>query len=62
MEPEPDALLLFANPTGFQGWFPVVESKEELEYVIEGETLRVRLSWGNSWGGRGIRSSQNAFW
>ena len=51
MEPEPDALLLFANPTGFQGWFPVVESKEELEYFIEGETLRVRLSWGNSWGG-----------
>ena len=51
VEPETDALLLFTNPTGFQGWIPVVESKEELEYVIEGTTLRVRLSWGNSWGG-----------
>ena len=49
--PEIDTLLLFSNPTGLTGWTPVVESKEELEYVIEGETLRVRLSWGNSWGG-----------
>ena len=51
MEPETDALLFFTNPAGFQGWIPVVESKEELEYVVEGDTLRVRLSWGNSWGG-----------
>ena len=52
VEPEIDALLMFSNPTGLTGWTPVLESKEELEYVIEGETLRVRLSWGNSWGGR----------
>ena len=55
VEPEPDAMFFFSNPTGFQGWIPVVESKEELEYVIEGETLRVRLSWGNSWGGGNSR-------
>ena len=51
VEPEIDTLLLFSNPTGLTGWTPVVEGKEELEYVIEGKTLRVRLSWGNSWGG-----------
>ena len=51
VEPEVDTLLLFSNPTGLIGWTPVVESKEELEYVIEGKTLRVRLSWGSSWGG-----------
>ena len=51
MEPEIDTWLLFSNPIGPTGWIPVVESKEELEYVIEGKTLRVRLGWGNSWGG-----------
>ena len=58
VEPETDALLLFSNPTDFQGWIPVVESREELEYVIEGETLRVRLSWGNSWGGGEFQAAQ----
>ena len=29
----------------------MLESKEALECVIEGEALRVWLSWGNSWGG-----------
>ena len=51
MEPEIDTWLLFSNPIGPTGWIPVVESKEELEYVIEGKILRVRLGWGNSWGG-----------
>ena len=51
VEPKTDPLLLFSNPTGLKGWTPVVESKEELEYVIEGETLRFRLSWGSSWVG-----------
>ena len=50
-EPEMDTLLLFSSPTGITRWTPVVESEEELEYVIEGENLRVRLSWGNSWSG-----------
>ena len=36
----------------------MVESREELEYVIEGETLRVGLSWGNSWGGGEFQAAQ----
>ncbi len=51
VEPEIDTLLIFSNPTGLTGWTTVVEGNEELEYVIEGGILRVRLSWGNSWGG-----------
>ena len=51
VEPEINTLLPFSNPADLTGWIPVVESKEELEYVKEGTTLRVRLSWGNSWGG-----------
>ena len=51
VEPGTNAVFLFSNSMRLTGWTPVVASKEELEYVIEGETLRVRLSWGNSWGG-----------
>ena len=51
-EPEADTFLHFSNSMGLTGWTPVVESREELEYVLEGRILRVRLSWGNSWEGR----------
>ncbi len=33
------------------GWLSVVDEDEELEYVLEGTTLRVRLDWGNQWSG-----------
>ena len=49
-EPMVDALLFLSNPREIKGWTPVLESNEELEYVVEGETLRIRLSWGNSSG------------
>lgn len=57
-EPETDALHHLLNPTDFQGWIPLVESREELEYVIEEQTLRVRLDWGRSWSGREIQAVQ----
>ena len=51
VEPDVDPLFLISNRTGPTGWIPLLQSKEDLEYVIEGEILRVQLSWGNSWGG-----------
>ena len=51
VEPDVDPLFLISNRTGLTGWIPVLEREEDLEYVIEGEILRVRLSWGNTWGG-----------
>ena len=57
-EPEVDILLLLSNRSGTKGWIPVLESNEELEYIVEGATLRVRLSWGNSWGGSEILSAE----
>ena len=47
-EPRQDALSLFGESTG---WVGMVDSNEELEYVIEGNTVRVRLDWGNQWSG-----------
>ena len=32
-----------------EGWVPMVSDDEELEYALEGTTLRVRLDWGNQW-------------
>ena len=58
VEPEVDAMLLLSNPTELTGWIPVVEGKEELEYVIEGTILRIRLSWGNSWGGAEFHAAE----
>ena len=46
-EPKVDAFLFLADPRNVQGWTPVLHSQEELEYVLEKGTLRVRLSWGN---------------
>ncbi len=47
-EPEGNAFSFLSAP---QGWFGMVDSNEELEYVIEGNTIRVRLDWGNQWSG-----------
>ena len=46
-EPKVDAFLFLANPRDVEGWTPVLHSQEELEYVLERGTLRLRLSWGN---------------
>ena len=40
------------------GWLSVVTGDEELEYVLEGTTLRVRLDWGNRWSGDEILAHQ----
>ena len=63
-EPKVDAFLFLANPRDVEGWTPVLHNQEELEYVLERGTLRLRLSWGN--GSRlhllrgGIHDSPNA--
>lgn len=33
------------------GWLSVVNEDEELEYILEGATLRMRLDWGSQWSG-----------
>ena len=40
------------------GWLSVTESDEELEYIRDGNTLRVRLDWGNSWSGDEVYAMQ----
>ena len=40
------------------GWLSVVTGDEELEFVLEGTTLRVRLDWGNQWSGDEILAHQ----
>ena len=46
-DPKADAFLFLADPRDVEGWTPVLDSQEELEYVLQRGTLRVRLSWGN---------------
>ncbi len=47
-KPEPSFSAFEFPPTG---WVSVVTEDEELEYILEGMTLRVRLDWGNQWSG-----------
>ena len=47
-KPEPSFSTFEFPPTG---WLSVVNEDEELEYILDGTTLRVRLDWGNQWSG-----------
>ena len=58
MEPETDARYLFSNTAGHQGWIPVLANNEELEYIIEGDLLRVQLNWGSTLSGPEIVANQ----
>ena len=40
------------------GWISVTATDEELEYIQDGNSLRVRLDWGNSWSGDEIYAAQ----
>ena len=39
-------------------WFSVTATDEELEYIRENSSLRVRLDWGNSWSGDEVHAMQ----
>ena len=54
-EPQQNAGFLFRETTG---WIRMVNDNEELEFVIEGDTVRVRLDWGNQWSGSEIQAAQ----
>ena len=54
-EPEPNPMMVFPTPTG---WIPMVNNNEELEYVMEADTLRLRLDWGNQWTGSEMQAAQ----
>ena len=47
-KPEPSYSAFEFSPTG---WLSVVTGDEELEYVLDETTLRVRLDYGNKWSG-----------
>ena len=52
---EKDSMGWFHNT---EGWKSMVASDQELEYLIQGQTLRVRLDWGNSLSGDEISAQQ----
>ena len=39
-------------------WLSVTATDEELEYMRDGNSLRVRLDWGNSWSGDEVHAMQ----
>ena len=41
-----------------EGWTSMVNNNSELEYIIDGQTLRIRLDWGNSWSGSEMQAAQ----
>ena len=53
---EPAATPPFFNQEP-SGWIPMVNSKDELEYILEGTILRIRLDWGNTLQGSEIQAS-----
>jgi len=60
--PEPPPGPIEKDPMGWfrdtEGWKSMVSSDQELEYLIQGQTLRVRLDWGNSLSGDEIFAQQ----
>ena len=59
-EPPPGPIA--KDPMGWfqntEGWKSMVTSDQELEYLIQGRTLRVRLDWGNTLSGDEIFAQQ----
>ena len=53
---EPDATPPFFNQEP-GGWIPMVNNKDELEYILEDTILRIRLDWGNTLQGSEIQAS-----
>ena len=51
--PQPSFLQSMSPPTG---WLSLVCGDEQLEYVFDGTSLRVRLDWGNHWQGDEIQA------
>ena len=60
--PKPPPGPIEKDPMGWyrntEGWRSMVSSDQELEYMIQGQTLRVRLDWGNSLSGDEIFAQQ----
>ena len=57
LEPVVDSWLSLPDPSVLTGWSPVVEGNEELEYILKGKILRLRLSWGNTWTGNELKAA-----
>ena len=53
---EPEAAPPFFNQEP-SSWLPMVNSKDELEYILEDTILRIRLDWGNTLQGSEIQAS-----
>ena len=57
-EPDADYRFMFRGTVEHRSWIPVLAHKEELEYLIEDDTLRVQLNWGNTLNGPEILANQ----
>ena len=59
-EPPPGPIT--KDPIGWlhntEGWKSMVNNDQELEYLIQGQTLRIRLDWGNTLSGDEIFAQQ----
>lgn len=59
---EPPPGPIEKDPLGWLGntksWLSMATGDQELEYMIQGQTLRVRLDWGNSLSGDEVFASQ----
>lgn len=53
-EPEPTQMQFSSIPTG---WIRMVNQPEELEYILDEQTLRLRLDWGNHWAGTEMQAA-----
>ena len=57
-QPDVDHQYLFGGSVERRSWIPVLAHKEELEYIIEDDNLRVQLNWGNTLNGPEILANQ----
>ena len=55
VKPEHRGIYVATQP---EGWCSVVSRDEELEFVLDNNTLRVRLDWGSQWEGDEIYAHQ----
>ena len=57
-EPERHTLAFLNEPTG---WLKMVEHKEELEYLIDQDKLRIQVDRGGQWSGSEYQADQLVF-
>ena len=57
-QPQTDPRYIFAMRGTPEGWIPVLDNNQELEYIIEDSILRIQLAYGSTRRGTEIAASQ----